>query len=142
MKSSWTLLHTGCYIYAYFFWSLNTIKMKLGQILVCCMINTPNVFFSQCWRLETSCRPFHDFIKMKIYQDLAIFSGWHLPFLNVPYSSFQKNKTLEWWPNWSLSNWSRLINWEGHGTLPQSSELLKKIPENYCPCLYLWIGQV
>ena len=50
---------------------------------------------TQCWRLETSSRPFYDFIKMTIYQDLPIFHSSYLPFLNVPYSPFQKNETLE-----------------------------------------------
>ena len=54
---------------------ISTIKMKLGQILVCCMTNISNMFLAECWRLETSCRPFYDFIKMTIQQDLAIFNG-------------------------------------------------------------------
>ena len=35
-----------------------------SQILVCCMINISNMFLRQYWRLETSSRPFYDFIKM------------------------------------------------------------------------------
>ena len=87
--------------------------MKFGKILVCCMTNISNMFLAgdwQCWRLETSSRPFYNFIKMKIYQDLVIFNSLHLPFLNVPYSPFQKTETLESWHNWLLSNWSRLLN--------------------------------
>ena len=53
------------------------------------------MFLAQCWRLETSFRPFYDFIKMVTVQNLAIFNSWHLPFLIVPYSHFQKNETLE-----------------------------------------------
>ena len=49
--------------HAYFFWILSPIKMKFGQILV-------------CW----------------IQQDLAIFNGWHIPFLIVLYSPFKKMK--------------------------------------------------
>ena len=44
------------------------------------------------WRLETSPSLLHDFIKMTVLQDLAIFSGWYLPFLILPYSPFQKMK--------------------------------------------------
>ena len=80
---------------AYFFSILSTIKMIFGQILVCFMTNISSMFWAQCWRLETSSRPFYDFVKMTIYQDLAIFNSWYLPFLNVPYSPFQKNETLE-----------------------------------------------
>ena len=70
--------------------------MKFGQILVCCLINISNVFLDQCWRLETSSRPYYDFIKMTIEGNLAIFNSLHLPFLRVPhYSPFQKNETLE-----------------------------------------------
>ena len=65
---------------------------ELGQRLVCCMTNISNMFLAQCWRLETSSRPFHDFIKMTIYRDLAIFSGLHLPFSIVPYLIFKKMK--------------------------------------------------
>ena len=75
-----------------FFWTLSPIKIKFGQILVCCMTNISNMFLAECWRLETSSRLFYDFIKMSIQQDLAIFNGWHIPFLIVLYSSFQKMK--------------------------------------------------
>ena len=80
---------------AYFFSILSTIKMIFGQILVCFMTNISSMFWAQCWRLETSSRPFYDFVKITIYQDPAIFNSWYLPFLNVPYSPFQKNETLE-----------------------------------------------
>ena len=59
------------------------------------MTNIYIIFLAQCWRWETSSRSFYDFIKMTIYQDLAIFNSWHLTFLIVPYSTFQKNETLE-----------------------------------------------
>ena len=66
--------------------------MKLGQILVCCMTDISNMFLAECWRLETSCRPFYDFIKMTILQDLAIFNGSHIPFLIVFFHLFKKMK--------------------------------------------------
>ena len=93
-----------------------TIKVKLGQILVYCMENISNIFWTQFWALETSCRPFYNFSKMTIEEDLAILNNWHLPFLIVPYSFFKKNETLESWHNWLLSNLSRLLNSKGHGT--------------------------
>ena len=100
--------------------------MKFGQILVCCMTNISNMILAQCWRLETSSRPFYDLIKIKILRGLVIFNSWHLPFLNVPYSLFQKNETLESWRNWLLSNWRRLLDWKGFGTYPHSSKLFKR----------------
>ena len=58
-------------IYAYFFWILSPIKMKFGQMLVCCMTSISNMFLAgnwklenECWRLETSSRLFYDFIKI------------------------------------------------------------------------------
>ena len=68
--------------------------MKFGQTLLYCMTNISNMFLAECWRLETSSGLFYD-TKMTIQQDLAIFNGWHIPFLIVLYSLFQKNKTLE-----------------------------------------------
>ena len=121
------MLHNGKYTYAYFFWILSPIKMKLGQILVCCLTNISNMFLAQSWGLETSSRPFYGFIKTTIGRDLAIFNSWHLPFLIVPYSHIQKNETLESWHNRLLSNLSRLLNWEEPGTWPQSSKLFKII---------------
>ena len=47
------MLHNGSCTYAYFFWILSTIKIKFGQILVCCTTNSSNIFLAQCWRLET-----------------------------------------------------------------------------------------
>ena len=84
-------------------------KWNLVKYL-CCMTNISNMVLAECWRLETSSRLFYDFIKMTIQQDLAIFNGWHLPFLILLYSPFQKNKTLESWRIWLLSNWDRLLN--------------------------------
>ena len=121
-----------CYI-------LSAIKIIFGQILLCCMRTIPYMFLVQRWRLETSSRPFYDFTKITIWQDLAIFHSWHLPFLNVPYSPFQWNEILESWRDWLLSNWSRLLNWKGPGTLASVLQIVQKIPEN---CLYLSIGQV
>ena len=89
------MLHNGSYTYAYFFRILCLIKIKFGQILVCCITNISNMFMAQCWKLETSYRPFYDFIEMTRYRSLAIFNSSHLPFLIVPYSPIQKNKTLE-----------------------------------------------
>ena len=51
---------------AYFFGIFSPIKMKFGQILVCCMKNVSNMFLVQSWRLETSSRPFYDFIETTI----------------------------------------------------------------------------
>ena len=85
----------------YFFWILSAIKMKFGQILVCWMTNISNLFLAQCWRMETRCRPFYDIISMAVWQDLAIFNNWHLPFLIVPCSPLQKNEALKSWHNWS-----------------------------------------
>ena len=67
------LLHNASYSYAYFFWILSPIKMKFGQILVCCMTKISNMFLAECWRLETSSRLFYDFGKMTIQQDLVTF---------------------------------------------------------------------
>ena len=107
--------------------------MKFGQILVCCMTNISNMFLAECWRLETSSRLFYDFIKMTIQQDLVIFNGWHIPFLIVFYSPFQKNETLESWHIWLLKR-----TWN----LAPVSQIVQKITQNYCTWLYLSTGQV
>ena len=95
---------------------------EIWRILVCCMTNISKLFLAQCWRLETSSRPFYDFIKMTIQQDLAIFNGWHIPLLIVLYSPFQKNETLESWHIWLLSNWGRFLNLESSSSLPNCSK--------------------
>ena len=109
VTSSQVLLHNARYTYAFFFWILNPIKMKFGQILVCCMTNISKMFLFECWRLKASSRLFYDFIIWNL-QDLAIFNGWHILFLIVLYSPFQKYETLESWHIWLLSNWGRLLN--------------------------------
>ena len=110
VTSSQVLLHNASYTYAYFFRILSPIKMKFGQILVCCMKNISKMFLAQCWRLETSSRFFYDSIKTTIQQDLVIFDCWHILFLIVLYSPFQKYETQESWHIWLLSNWGRLLN--------------------------------
>ena len=107
------LIHNGSYSYVHLFLILSTIKMKFGQILMCCITNSSNMFLARSWRLETSSRPLNDFIKTEISQDLAIFNWWDLPFLIVAFSPFQKIETLESWRNWLLSIWRRLLNWKG-----------------------------
>ena len=69
--------------------------MKFCQIVVCCMTKISHMFLAECWRLETSSRPFYDLIKMAIQQDLVIVNGWQMLFLIALYSPFQKNETLE-----------------------------------------------
>ena len=124
------MLHNGSHTSTYFCWILCRMRMKFGQILVCCMTNISNMFLAQCWRLETSPRPFYDFNKMTILGDLTVFNSWHLPYLIVPYSLFQKNEVLESWHNWLLSNWSKLLNSEGPETYPQPSKLFKRFQKN------------
>ena len=46
--------------------TLTNIKLKFGQILVCCMTNISSMLLVQSWRLETSSRAFYEFIKTKI----------------------------------------------------------------------------
>ena len=70
------------------------------------------------------------------------FNSWHLPFLIVPYSPFQKHETLEFWHKSLVSSWSRLLNWKKTWNLASVLQIVQKIPENYCPCFYLSIGQV
>ena len=110
--------------------------MSTSQVLVCCMTNISNVSFAQCWRLETSSRPFNGFIKTTIKQDLVIFNSWHIPFSVVPYSPFQGNETLESWLNWLLSNWRRLLNWKGLELSPSppncSEDFSKLLPLLMC----------
>ena len=50
---------------------------------------------------------------------MAILNGWHIPFLIVLYSSFQKNETPESWHTWLLSNWDKL---ESSPSLPNCSK--------------------
>ena len=81
-------------------------------------------------------------LKWKYSEIWPFFNSWHLQFLIVPYSSFQKCETLESWHKCLLSNWSRLLNWKRTWNLAPILQIIQKIPENYCPCLYLTIGQV
>ena len=104
--------------------------MKFGQILVYLIANISDIFFAHCWRLENSSTPFYDFNEMAIYQDLLVLSSWHLPFLIVLHSPFQKNEIVEYWYIWLLSNWSWLLNCKVLGTLPQFSKSLERFLEN------------
>ena len=85
--------------------------MKFGQILACYMTNISNMFLAHCWRLETSSRPFYDFIKMKIKRDLVICNSQHLLFLIVTFSKKIKlwNLGISWQSLHLLCNWNRLL---------------------------------
>ena len=43
--------------------------MNFSHILVYLMTNIFNMFLAQCWRRETSSRPFYDFNEMTLYRD-------------------------------------------------------------------------
>ena len=62
-----------------------------SSTIVCCMTKISNMFLAQYWRLETGSGPFMIYNITKC----GHFHFSHLPFLNGPYSSFQKNETLE-----------------------------------------------
>ena len=70
------------------------------------------------------------------------FSIWHLSFLTVPYSSFWKFETLESLHDWLSSNWNRWTILERAWNIALVLQIVQKIPEKYCPCLYLSIDQV
>ena len=128
------MLHNACYTCAYSFLIQSPIKMKFGQILVYSVTNISNMFLAECSGLEASSRLCYDFIKMTIQHDLATFNGWHIPFLIALYSPFQKNETLKSWHIWLFSK----RTWN----LASVSQIVHKITENYCTCLYLSAGQV
>ena len=95
---------------------LNPIKIKFGQILVCCMINISNMFLAKCWSWKLVPGSFMILLKWqysKIWPFLMV-DIYH--FLIVLYSiPFQKNETLESWHICLSSNWGRLLNWKGTG---------------------------
>ena len=99
------MLPNRSYTYAYSFWILSSLKMKLDQILVCCLKTISNMFLAQCWRLETSPRPFYNFIKMAIYRDLTIFNGWRL---SCPLFIFSKQVK-----HWNLNIIGYWVIWAG-----------------------------
>ena len=108
------MLHNGSDTYANFFLILSTIKMKLGQILVCCMTSISNKFLAQCRRVETSPR--------------TIF--------NCPLFTFSKKWNTGIFTQPVIAKLKRTWN------LSPVLQIVQKIPENYCPCLYLLVSQV
>ena len=131
------MLHNRSYTLV-FFLILSTIKMKLGQILVCCITNISSIFFNAGdWKLVLD--PFYDFIKMTIWRDLAILNSWHLPFSIVPYSPFRKNK------HWNLDiigieQLEQVAKLKRTWNLVSVLQIVQRICVNYCPCLYLSNG--
>ena len=65
--------------------------MKFGQIVVWPVTNISNMFLAECWRLEISCGPFYDFIKMTIKRDPDIFNTY---LFNGPLFTFFKKMKL------------------------------------------------
>ena len=115
--------------------------MKFGQILVCCMTSISKHAFGLMLETETSSRPFFDILPKTLQQDIAIFNSGHLPFLIVPYTPFQKKK------HWNLEIIVYWVNGAGcyikkDLNLAQVLQIVQEIHENYCPCLYLSIGQI
>ena len=90
---SQTLLNNESNTYAYFYWILSTIKMKFGLILAYCMPNTSNIVLAQCRTLESSSKPFYDFITKKIWIRSIFFFFFLLTFtiFKYPLLIFSKN---------------------------------------------------
>ena len=107
--------------------------MKFCQILVCCMTNISNVLLAQCWRLGST--SFYDFIKE------IIFNSWHLPFYMSLIHFFKKMKH---WNLHIINYWvlEQVVKLKTTWNLAPVFPTAQKIPENYCPCLYLSISQV
>ena len=110
-------------------------KLKLGHILVPSMTNISNMSLAQCWTQKTSSGP--------IYDSIEITSSKIWPFLIVDIYYFyvslihllQKNEILESWHE----QFNKLKEtWNSTPIL----QTVQKFRENYCPCLYLLIGQV
>ena len=112
-------------------------KIIWTMILICDMCNYNDFSFSRKndWKLVLG--PFMILSKWHIERS-SHFNSWHLPFSIILYSPSEKNETAESWHNWLLSNWRKLLYWN----LATVLQIVQKIPENYCPCLYLSIGQV
>ena len=100
VTSSKALLYSGSYIYGYFFWILSTIKMKFGQILVCCMANISNNVFGSM--LDNF---FHIFCRLTFRISQLLFNnGFHLYFMTYKHTA---NGVFEFSPSWNLS-WSKV----------------------------------
>ena len=89
VTSSQVLLHNASYTYAYFFWILSPIKMKFGQILVCCMANISNMFWLNAgdWKLVPG-----SFMILLKWQYSKIW-----PFLMVELSFIHLFKKIKHW---------------------------------------------
>ena len=112
-------------------------------------VHDSNMFLTQCWRLDTTSRPFHNFNEITVQWNLTIFSSWCLPYLILLYLPFQKNETLAIWHNWLLSNWligyciiKQVAKLKSPWKLAPVLQIIHKISEKYCHYLYLSIGQV
>ena len=93
-----------------------------------------------CWRLETSFKLFYDFIKMKIQQDQVILNSWHIPFLIVLSSHFQKK--MKHWNFYIFGYWVQVAKLKSSWNLVPVFQIVQKITEYYCPCLYISTGKV
>ena len=70
---------------------------------------------------------------MTIWQDLSNSCTWYLPFLILPYSSFQKMKL------WTLDIIAYWVIGAGY-EIERCLELYQTVQtssEKYCPCVYL-----
>ena len=53
-----------------------------------------------------------------------------------------KTETPESWHNWLFNNVEQVAKLKKTWNLTPVLQIVQKIPENYCPCLYLSVGQV
>ena len=98
-----------------FLWTLKCYQNEIWSSTNVLYGKDSNIFLTQCWRWENSSRPFHEFIKTTIYQDLTIFHSLHLNIFKCLLVTFSENETLESCHNWLLSNWNRLLTLKGPG---------------------------
>ena len=134
-------MHNGSYSFAYFFWILNTIKMKFGQILVHLLTKFLTCFWLNAgnWKLVPG--PFMILMKWqynKICQFLVV-DVYHFQFSLIHPFKKMKHWNLDITGYWVIG--AVCYNEKGL-ELSTSPPIFQKISEKYCPCLYLSIDQV
>ena len=108
-----------------------------------CLTNMSKMFLVQCWRLEISSRHLFLFLILLKWQYSNIWLFLIVDIYHFQLSPIYNFKKMKCW-NLDMIGWEleQVAKLERTWNLASVIEIVQKIPDNFCSCLYLSTVQV
>ena len=116
-----------------------------GSYTLCLFLLNPKFYGNEIWSNTNMLHGnyFYHFIQMIMKQNLTIVNSWYLPLLIGSFTHVFKK--MKHWNFNIIGYWvtgAQFSKQKWPWNFARVLQIVQMIPENYCPCLYLSIGQV